>query len=114
MDPKHTQESKSREGLARLLFDNAGLALVTNLVNGVMWELVIWTSLGSSVVLGRYACLGLVTLQRWRTVLANHHCEQTEVASGRLVDQYTLRANATGGGPKTATPVWRASCRSHG
>ena len=77
MDPKHAQVLKVRKGLAHLLFDNAGLALVINLVNGLMWELVIWSSLGSTVVFGRYACLGLVTLLRWRTVLANRRCEQT-------------------------------------
>jgi len=84
MDPKHAQESKVREVLARQLFDNAGLTLATNLVNGVMWELVIWSSLGSTVVLGRYASLGLATLLRWRTVLANRRHDQTAVASGRL------------------------------
>jgi hypothetical protein len=98
MDPKHTQALKVQEGLARLLSDNAGLALVTNLVNWLMWELVIWSSLGSTVVLSRYACLGLATLLRWRTVLAHCRWNQNEVVSGSA---------------KTALPAWHASCTGH-
>jgi hypothetical protein len=99
MNPMHAQESKVRKGLAPLHFDNAGLALVTNLVNGAMWELAIWTSLGSTVVLGRYACLGLASLQRWRTVLINRQDGQTGTA---------------GAGPEAANPAWHASCKGHG
>ena len=65
MDPKHARELKVREGLARLLFDNAGLALATNLVNGALWVLAIWSSLDYALALGWYACLGMVTLLRW-------------------------------------------------
>ena len=114
MNPTQAQELKVREGLARLFFNNAGVALVTNLVNGVMWELVIWTSLGSTLVLGRYACLGLAILLRWRTTPADRRCAQTEAASGALVDQYTLRASAARGGSKTTALVWHGSCKSHG
>jgi diguanylate cyclase (GGDEF)-like protein/PAS domain S-box-containing protein len=96
MDPKLAQELKVREGLARLLFDNAGLALVTNLVNGVLWVLAIWSSLGPAQALGWYACLGLVTLLRWRTVLAYRRNKPTGEASERLVDHYTLGALAAG------------------
>ena len=99
MNPTQAQELEVREGLARLLFNNAGVALVTNLVNGVMWELVIWTSLGSTLVLGRYACLGMAILLRWRTTLADRRCAQTEAASGALVDQYTLARQC---GPRRA------------
>ncbi|HYP68683.1 MAG TPA: EAL domain-containing protein [Thiobacillaceae bacterium] len=96
MDPKHTQEMKVREGLARQLFDNAGLALATNLVNGALWVLAIWSSLDHRLALAWYACLGLVTLLRWRTVLAFRRGKQAGKASERLVDHYTLGALAAG------------------
>ncbi|MGA7950419.1 MAG: PAS domain S-box protein, partial [Thiobacillaceae bacterium] len=96
MDSKHAQELKVGEGLTRLLFDNAGLALVTNLVNGGLWVLAIWSFLGPAPALGWYVCLVLVTLLRWRTVLAYRRNKPTGEASRRLVNQYTLGALAAG------------------
>ena len=96
MDSKHAQELKVGEGLTRLLFDNAGLALVTNLVNGGLWVLAIWSFLGPTPALGWYVCLILVTLLRWRTVLAYRRNKPTGEASRRLVNQYTLGALAAG------------------
>lgn len=96
MNSKHAQELKVREELARLLFDNAGLALATNLVNGALWVLAIWTSLDHALALGWYACLGLVTLLRWRVVLAYRRGHPAAVACERMVDHYTLGALAAG------------------
>ena len=96
MDPKQAQELKVREALARLLFDNAGLALGTNLVNGALWVLAIWSFLDHTRALGWYGCLGVVTLLRWRVVRAYRRDNPAGEASERLVNHYTLGALAAG------------------
>ncbi len=83
-------ETQVREGLARLLFENAKLALITNLVNGTVWVLAVWGEYGHTLPLIWFACLaGVAALREW-VATVYRRTRPTGKALERLVDIYTV------------------------
>jgi len=90
------QEAKVQEGLARLLFDHAGNALGTNMLNGLLWSFAVWSSLDHQHILIWFACLAGITLLRYAVVQQYRKHEPTGQSLDRLVTLYTIGALGAG------------------
>lgn len=94
--PANTQEDKVQEGLARLLFDHAGTALGTNLLNGLLWGFAVWGWLNPKDILIWFAALAGITLFRYGVL--QHY--RKHLPSGKrldmLVNLYSIGALCAG------------------
>ena len=90
------QEAKVQEGLARLLFDHAGTAQATNLLNGLLWAFAVWGSLKPQQILVWFACLAGITLLRFMVLGQYRRHAPTGKQLDRLVNLYTLGALGAG------------------
>ncbi|NWG39856.1 MAG: diguanylate cyclase [Hydrogenophilaceae bacterium] len=94
--PANMQDVKVQEGLARLLFDHAGTALGTNMLNGLLWSFAVWGSLDRQHILVWFACLAGITLLRLMVLMHYRKHNPTGKHLSLLINLYTLGALGAG------------------
>jgi diguanylate cyclase (GGDEF)-like protein/PAS domain S-box-containing protein len=94
--PANVQEAKVQEGLARLLFDHAGTALGTNVLNGLLWGFAVWGWLNPSDILIWFAGLAGITLYRYAVLQQYRKHQPSGQQLELLVTLYTIGALLAG------------------